>query len=256
MKKHFLQFDPAWSDLFHANGLDHFAAFWEADIALIDEPNRARGGWSEVGVLALQDEGRERRFYLKRQENFKCRTFARPFQSIPVALREWQTIQWLERRGIITLNVVCCGREYSSQDRAILMTEALDNYCSMDQWLSAQGVGEQRRAGLLDLGRLIGRLHRAGMKHGCLYPKHVYFSLTGSLDLRLIDLEKCKCVFRRKGGLRDLDTLLRHSPSLTQDDKQLIYAGYLEACPSVWTASTLEAAVNSRMQAKGNLSGG
>ncbi|WP_461482570.1 lipopolysaccharide kinase InaA family protein [Porticoccus sp.] len=256
MKKRFFELEPALLPLFRANGLDHFAGLWAADVALVDEPNRARGGWSEVGLLTLRDGDRERRFYLKRQENFNCQTLGSPWRGIPVALRERQTIQWLARRGIATLHAVCCGRECSTLDRAILVTEALDDFCDMDQWLAQHPAGEQRGAGLLALGKLLGRLHSVGMKHGCLYPKHVYFSLTGPLELRLIDLEKCKRIRRRKGGLRDLDTLLRHTPSLTPDDQQLLYAGYLEACPHVWTGQALEAAVAARMQAKERLSGG
>ncbi|WP_461517352.1 lipopolysaccharide kinase InaA family protein [Porticoccus sp.] len=256
MKKHFFELEPELAPLFQSHGLGHFSACWEADIALVDEPNRARGGWSEVGVLALQDESRERRFYLKRQENFNCQTLANPLHGIPVALRERRNIQRLVERGIATLDVVCCGREYAAVDRVILITEALDNFCSMDEWLPRQRDGEMRKTGLLELGRLVGRLHAARMKHGCLYPKHVYFSLSGPLELRLIDLEKCKCIFRRKGCLRDLETLLRHSPLLTPDDQQLIYAGYMETCPYAWTAKTLEAAVKTRIQAKRSSAGG
>lgn len=250
MKKNFFQIAPAWLSLCEANGLDSFDAFWEAACTRVDEPNRARGGWSEVGVLTLSGQHQPQRFYLKRQENFNCRTAGHPLRGIPVALREWKTIQHLSQKGIATLDVVVCGRQCRSQDRAVLMTVALDDYLDMEQWLVCHAPGEPRKQGLLTLGRQIGRLHGAGMKHGCLYPKHVYFSQAEPLDLRFIDLEKCKRLTSRKTGLRDLDTLIRHTPSLTDNDQQQIYAGYLEACPYSWTPGALESAVAARVQAK------
>ncbi|MEZ5530395.1 MAG: lipopolysaccharide kinase InaA family protein [Porticoccaceae bacterium] len=256
MKKHFFQVDPQWASLFSANGLDHFDALWNAHIDLVDEPNRARGGWSEVGVLSLVVEGREERFYLKRQENFNCRTPRHPFRGIPVALREWQTIQWLGSRGIATLDVVCSARQCGASDRAILVTRALEGFLPLDTWLSQHPSGESHQKGLLALGRLIGRLHSAGMKHGCLYPKHVYFPEDETLGLRLIDLEKCKRIRSRDAGLRDLDTLLRHTPELDADDQQRVFAGYIETSPHSWTAMALSRAVEERVRAKSGATGG
>jgi hypothetical protein len=109
----------------------------------------------------------------------------------------------------------------------------------------------ERAKGLRALGQLIGRLHAAGVKHGCLYAKHIYFSDNDSAELRLIDLEKCKRIFSRWAGLRDLDTLLRHSPPLTQDECRLLYAAYNEASPYPWSLASLEQAVMRRMHAKG-----
>lgn len=257
MKKHFFLLDPACEGLFRSHGLDSFDACWQSAVTLVDEPNRARGGWSEVGVLALLDEqGREKHFYLKRQENFNCRALRYPFKGIPVALREWRTIQWLARKGIATLDVVCSGRLCAESDRAILVTRSLEGFEPLDNWLLRHPRGEARQIGLLALGRLIGRLHSAGMKHGCLYPKHVYFSTQDSGDLRLIDLEKCKRIRTRGAGLRDLDTLLRHTPELDMDDQQLIYAGYIETSPHHWTAAALSSAVAARVRAKSGAAGG
>ena len=253
MKKNFFQIDPAWRALCRAHGLDSFEALWSAELSLVDEPNRARGGWSEVGVLALTHGSGSQQFYVKRQENFNCRTVAHPLRGIPVALREWQTIRTLAQKGIATLEVALCARQCRSDDRGILMTLGLVDYMPMDEWLLACAEPDKatsRQQGLLALGRQIGRLHSAGMKHGCLYPKHVYFSVTDPRELRLIDLEKCKRISSRHAGLRDLDTLIRHTPVLTGDDRQQIYAGYLETCPHAWTPQALQDAVAARVRAK------
>jgi tRNA A-37 threonylcarbamoyl transferase component Bud32 len=250
MKTQFFQLEPAFAAFFESLHLDHFAAWWNADIERVDEPNRTRGGRSEVGRLSVPANGRQRIFYLKRQENYNCRTPGSPIRGIPVALREWQKISWLKQRGIPTLEVVCVGRENIEEDRAILATAALEQFSSFDIWLARSMPDRERARGLRALGQLIGRLHAAGVKHGCLYAKHVYFSDHDSAELRLIDLEKCKRIFSRWGGLRDLDTLIRRSPSLTRDERRLLYAAYNEASPYPWSLVSLEQAVMRKMYAK------
>lgn len=251
MKTQFFQLEPAFAAFFESLHLDHFAAWWSADIERVDEPNRTRGGRSEVGRLSVPANGRQRIFYLKRQEYYNCRTPGSPLRGIPVALREWQKINWLKKQGIQTLEVVCVGRESLSEDRAILATAALEQFSPFDVWLARPMPDRERARGLRALGQLIGRLHAAGVKHGCLYAKHIYFSDHDSTELRLIDLEKCKRIFSRWAGLRDLDTLLRHSPSLSQDECHLLYAAYNEASPYPWSLASLEQAVMRRMHAKG-----
>ncbi len=250
MKSNFFLISPAWLSVFQANNLDSFLALWEVGTQLVDEPNRARGGWSEVGTFSLPCVDGEQRFYLKRQQNFNCRSLSHPFRGIPVALREWLTIRNLSNKGVHTLDVAVCGRQKQRDDRAVLVTESLDQYCDMDRWLEQHHEGDVRCGGLTTLGREIGRLHAAGMKHGCLYPKHVYFPTRNTNALRFIDLEKCKRIFTRESGLRDLDTLVRHTPGLTADERQWIYAGYIETCPHRWTASALEQAVAERVASK------
>jgi hypothetical protein len=50
-----------------------------------------------------------------------------------------------------------------------------------------------------------------------------------AVPLRLIDLEKCKRIRRRFAGLRDLDTLLRHCPTLDAALREPLLAAYLRA---------------------------
>ena len=251
MKTQFFQTEPAFAAFFQSLKLESFSAWWNIPIERVDEPNRSRGGWSEVGRLCVAANGQQRTFYLKRQESYTCRTLDSPIRGIPVALREWQKISWLKQRGIPTLEVVCAGRENSRTDRAILATAALEQFSPFDVWLARPMPDADRATGLSALGQLIGRLHAAGVKHGCLYAKHIYFSDHNPAELRLIDLEKCKRIFSRWGGLRDLDTLVRHSPHLTRDARRLFYAAYNKACPFPWSLDSLEQAVLQRIQAKG-----
>ncbi|WP_438950998.1 lipopolysaccharide kinase InaA family protein [Porticoccus sp.] len=255
MKAQFFQLEPAFAGIFQSLNLDNLSAWWSLAIERVDEPNLTRGGWSEVGRLSFPVNGQQQTFYLKRQENYNCRTPDSPIRGIPVALREWQKIRWLEKWGVQTLEVACVGRENSKADRAILVTAALEQFSSFDVWLARPMPDRERATGLSALGHLIGRLHAAGVKHGCLYAKHVYFSDHNPAELRLIDLEKCKRIFSRWAGLRDLDTLIRHSPPLTHDERRLLYTAYNEVCPYPWSLKSLEQAVLQRIQAKREVPG-
>jgi hypothetical protein len=69
--------------------------------------------------------------------------------------------------------------------------------------------------------RLIGRLHAAGLKHGCLYPKHLFLrEQAGEWRGCLIDLEKTRRLwFGWRDQVRDLETFLR-STAVWNDDQQ------------------------------------
>ncbi|MFZ5655111.1 MAG: lipopolysaccharide kinase InaA family protein [Pseudomonadota bacterium] len=213
-------------------GLDSFAALWAVATAPVEAGNRARGGESAVGILELSAPEGPRRYYLKRQRNFNCRTLRHCWRGIPLAQREWQAIQALQARGIATLEVAAFGRERrGGEDRALLLTRALDDHQDLDAWLAAHPEAEFRQHLAAAVGALLAALHRSGWRHGCLYPKHLFVARdfaagAGPAALRLIDLEKCKRIRRRWGGLRDLDTLLRHCPALDAPLRERILAAY------------------------------
>jgi len=252
MKKQFFYLASETEDLFSSAGLNNFEALWNANITLVDEPNRAGDGWSEVGVLVLTDTaGQEQRFYLKRQYNYNCRRQENPLRSIPEGIREWLNIQALDRASIATMDVACCARDsVRGTDRALFATRALEDYQDLTQWWSANRSAEQKTMALQAIGRLIARLHNAGYKHGCLYPKHVYIADANPDDIRLIDLEKCKRIFSKRGSLRDLDTLLRRYADFTNEDQQQLLSAYIAESAANWSLPALQKAVAGRMAAK------
>lgn len=224
-----LMFADAERQFFAGAGLASFAALWEAATVAVEAGNAARGGGSAMGMLELTTPSGPRRYYLKRQRNFNCRTLRHCWRGIPLAQREWQAITALRRRGIATLDVAVFGREHrAGEDRALLLTRALDGYRNLDAWL-AENPQDAARARLAEaIGALLAALHDAGWRHGCLYPKHLFVAddLATAAPLRLIDLEKCKRIRRRSAGLRDLDTLLRYCPAL---DALLLVTAYARA---------------------------
>src|SRR5690554_1018886 len=106
------------------HGLTSFAALWDLDAELVDEPNRARGGISSVSRLRLADEqGQEQVFYLKRQSNYLIRTLRHPLGQSTVA-REFQNIETCARLCIPALEVAFFGeRRQNGELQAILRSE-------------------------------------------------------------------------------------------------------------------------------------
>jgi len=223
---------PAERELLAAAGLANFGALWAARTSGVEAGNAARGGTSAVGLLELPTPAGPRRYYLKRQCNFNCRTLRHCWRGIPLVQREWQAIAALRRRGIATLDVAACGRERRGrEDRALLLTRALDGYRDLDAWLAEHPQQGARERLMTAVGALLAELHTTGWRHGCLYPKHLFVAEdpAAAAPLRLIDLEKCKRIRRRRAGLRDLDTLLRHCPALDAALRERLLAAYLSA---------------------------
>lgn len=219
--------------LLAARGLDSFEALWDAAATRVEAGNAARGGSSTVALLEIEAPEGTRRFYLKRQRNFSCRTPRHWLGGIPVAEREWRAIQALARRGIATLEIAAYGRHHRrGDDRALLLTRALDGHQDLDAWLRDHPDRAARSRLAEAVGALIAALHGAGWRHGCLYPKHLFIARdfparTAGDPLRLIDLEKCKRIRRPRGGVRDLDTLFRHCPALDAALREQLLASYI-----------------------------
>lgn len=229
--------DPAECALLARHGLDGFDALWEASAVAVESPNLARGGTSQVGVLELGTGAGRRRYYLKRQRNFNCRTPRHWLRGIPLAEREWRGIRALTQAHIPTLEAAAFGRDRRpGDDRALLLTRALDDHLDLETWLTHTPERAPRERFAAAAGALLGQLHAAGWRHGCLYPKHLFVARDAFLHdgaagpdlapLRLIDLEKCKRIWRRWSGLRDLDTLFRHCPALDPRLRETLLDAY------------------------------
>ncbi|PCJ90222.1 MAG: lipopolysaccharide kinase [Porticoccaceae bacterium] len=259
MKRQFFHLNAKYAEFFKARGLDNFEALWDVDAEIVDAPNLGRNGHSDVGVFSLKDPQThiERSFYLKRQENYNCRTPRHPLRGIPLAMREWLNIRHLQKGGVLTMDISCVGRdrfggEQGRSDRALLVTRALDeDYESMEQWLDRASLSPSDRLdGIRALGRLVGRMHSTGLRHGCLYPKHIFFSRTDCQDIRFIDLEKCKKIVSKSGGVKDLTALVRRAVDLISDDWRQLLEAYIETSPIRWDLPILEKAVIDRIEAK------
>lgn len=197
------------SALLQRHGLDCFDALWEVKLAAVDEPNTEHGGWSEVFRLELEGCG----FFIKRQSNYFTRSLAHPLGE-PTVAREFRTIMRYRELAIPSLHAVFFGeRRVGGECRAILVTRALDGWSALEDFLpNWPARTEEEQSGIITAcSGLVGKLHASGLRHGCLYPKHLFLrKRNGEWEACLIDLEKTRRLwFGWRDQIRDLETFLR-----------------------------------------------
>ena len=255
MKGTFFHIESDTAELFYSHGLDSFDTLWNASARIIDEPNLGRGGHSDVGVLVLPAARGcdEKTFFLKRQDNHNCRTLRHPFRGIPLAIREWLNIQRLKKGGVVTMDVACVGRDNTENDRALLVTHGLEGYQSVGEWLSKDLPSDDRHSGMKAIGQLIGNMHCIGLRHGCLYSKHIFVSKKSAQGIRLIDLEKCKKIVSKDCGTKDIATFFRRTSELLAEDREKFLASYIEASPFNWSSASLQKKIVDRILSKEGL---
>jgi len=184
---------------------DDFGAWWDAPGEWVEEPNRARSGWS--GVMRVVAGGQL--YYVKKQQNYCCRTWKHPFGQ-PTVSREFQNIVSLSLLGLhVPVPVFHGARRQAGKLEAILVTEALTDFVDLDHLPSLSDAQALALAQLA--GNAVGCLHRAGFRHGCLYGKHLMTrDIEGTPQIAFIDLEKLRRgIFMGRSIRHDLEQLQR-----------------------------------------------
>lgn len=212
---------------FTRHRLASFDALWGAQLEPVDEPNVARGGWSAVFRLEIEGQG----YYLKRQSNYRVRSLRHPFGE-PTLARELRNIQRYRRLGIPAVQAAYYASRNSSEGpQAMLLTRELSGWQELGAWLSQWDALSpvSRTAIVTACGTLSRVLHRAGQRHGCLYPKHLFLRETAQgFESCLIDLEKSRPLRPgRRDRLRDLEPFVRRTGAWTIDDLKLFLVSYL-----------------------------
>jgi tRNA A-37 threonylcarbamoyl transferase component Bud32 len=210
------------------NGLASFDALWALRLEAVDEPNTERGGWSSVYRLELGETA----YYLKRQSNHLTRSLRHPFGE-PTFAREFRNIRRYQQLGIPTLQASFFGcRRLAGEQRAILLTRALDGWEDLASWLArwSQLSEAPRQAIIRAVGELARNLHRARQVHGCLYPKHIFLREQGGRwQASLIDLEKARpLLLGRRDRIKDLEPLIRRAHAMGEDGIRGLLAAYLD----------------------------
>lgn len=225
-----------WRSILAYNGVVEFEALWAWQMPWFEPPNHRRGGWSGVSRCELKrPEGGYAVLFMKRQENHCARSWAHPIDGEPTFFREFRCLMHYRRSGIPTLEpVYFAARKDGSNHRAILITEALTGYLSLEAWIQSwqtQGVPELRvrRQVLSGLARLLREMHAQGIQHNCFFPKHVFVRVDAEgADVRVIDLEKSR--WRPLAvlcALRDLGTLNYYSQAWRRCDRLWFFRQYL-----------------------------
>ncbi|MEX6501447.1 lipopolysaccharide kinase InaA family protein [Pseudomonas zhanjiangensis] len=214
-------------EVLERHGLASFDALWALELEAVDEPNTERGGWSSVYRLELG----ERAYYLKRQSNHLTRTLRRPMGE-PTFAREFRNIQRYRQLGIPALQAAFFARRrLPGEQRAILLTRALDGWHDLEHWLQGWARRDQaeRQAILQACGGLARRLHDAGQMHGCFYPKHIFLKAAGgAFSAQLIDLEKTRpLLLGERDRIKDLEPLLRRASQWSDAEVEQLLSAYL-----------------------------
>lgn len=219
-------------DTLRRHQLDSFEALWKVEAELVDEPNRARGGYSSVSRLTLKDaNGNPQVFYLKRQSNYLIRNMRHPLGE-PTVAREFYNIKRYAELGIPALEASFhAKRRVEGEWQAILLTRNLDGYLPLNHWFASwHKLGYcQKRDLLVAAGKLVALLHTRSIVHNCLYPKHIFLRPTeDGIDARLIDLEKSRAhIFSPWGHMRDLEALHRRSQPPSRSQRLHFLLAYL-----------------------------
>ena len=209
-----------------------FDRWWHSPGQWVEPPNLRRNGESGVRLLRQRDPIRPL-LYCKRQIGHTYRSLSHPFGR-PTILREQQTYQAFSRLGIKTPNIVyCAARQQQGRWQALLVTEALQGFVSLEQWYLSYKESALNDAVLRQVAVTLSRLHQARWQHGCCYPKHIFVrphsseSEAPQVEIALLDMEKSRRRWRVKSASQhDLDQLARHRGNMPESDLLLLHDVY------------------------------
>jgi len=123
------------------------------------------------------------------------------------------------------------GRCKIAQTRAILLTRALRGFDDLDSFLVRwHSLSETTRGHIVHACAILAqRLHAAGLKHGCLYPKHIFLRETSEgWQTRVIDLEKSRRLLPwQYDRIADIEPLIRRASAWNDADVRAFLTTYL-----------------------------
>jgi len=251
--------NPDFEALLTRHGFTDFEGLWHLEAGWFEAPNKRRGGWSGVSKCAWQTaQGDYVSVFLKRQENHNAKTWQHPIKGVPTFAREMENILEYQKHQIPTLTpVFFAHRRVQGKDQAMLVTESLEHYQSLEDWIQhwqqqAWPNKPQREQILTELARVLALLHEHQLQHNCLYPKHLFMQWTPGAcpSIKLIDLEKTRPKATQKAMLRDLSSLYRHLGTRRIRDQISFLRHYLKLPRLNPEAKALWYEIDARVQKK------
>lgn len=228
-------FDPQWQKVFLKQGLADFEILWQLDLTPLDKPNRGRSrdGWSSVCAMDLKlDNGLIKKLIIKRQQNHNSCTARHPFTGIPTFEKEILSILRYKQQNIPVIKPVYFAKRTENGVQAILITEFLDEFIALDNFVKKRKPAtwpRNKRNNLIKVvAQCVSRMHGSGLMHNSLYPKHIFVKQEGDVFLvRLIDLEKSlKGIFALNRRIRDLESLHRRAEGWSKADRIRFFYAY------------------------------
>jgi len=192
-------------------------SWWDVQGVWVEPVNERRQGISGVQRV-VDSQGAV--YYVKRQTNHLYRSLRYP-RGRPTLLREWLNLQFCAARGIPTAPPQFFDMRKSVRGwEAVLVTRGLDGFISLEDGIrGGRWTCTERRKILLALAELLVPLHRAGRKHGHLYPKEILVRTEPELSVALLDWEVARYVgLARWAAQSDLARLWRSLIALDVGD--------------------------------------
>lgn len=209
--------------------LASFEQIWGYEGVWFEPPNRERGGWSGVNFIELENTSNEKSgFYLKRQQGHMRRTWRHPIAGEPTFVREFEVMQHLKRHKVKTPNIVFFA---SRQTQAVLLTEALEDFVSLDRLLTTFNLGIAQNRRLIDrLASAVRGMHQAHVQHRSLYDKHLFIKdNSGTFEVAMIDFEKSRITpFISFLKVSDLITLNYRTHGFSRSQRLYFFKQYFE----------------------------
>ena len=208
-------------DLLACHGLDTFERLWDLPWQWVEQPNKRRNGWSGASRHDMVDDKRGNfSFIVKRQENHNYRSLCALYRARPTYSRAISNIRRLEQIGVPTVEPLFYGeRRKGDKYQAVLATRMLEGYSDLNALFADPTLAAPVRSDILRrLAEVLQVMHRHHMLHNNLSGKHVLVRIEkdGTFDLRLLDLERMRRWWMPVDvAVRDLEKLIRHSPTLT-----------------------------------------
>lgn len=205
-----------------------FDRWWHSPGAWVEPANQRRGGESGVRLLWQRDPVHPL-LYCKRQTGHVYRSLLHPLGR-PTILREQQAYRAFSHIGIRTPDIVyCAARQQQWHWQALLVTEALSDFVSLEAWYLDHQERASKDAVLRQTALTLARLHRQRWQHGCCYPKHIFVRPRPPVEVALLDLEKSRRRWYIESASRhDLGQLKRHRGAMPENDLHILFQCYRE----------------------------
>lgn len=214
-------------ELFSRNGLESFESFWRQPQIFVDAVNYRRGGWSGVSRLELKDRNNERLFFIKRQENQFRYSWRHPMGRLTFE-EEAKALRLTHRLGLPAVPLICFGKSRETgATRGLLVTRAIARP-SLADLIESRPDWRTLTTLLAHCGEQLYRFHAHRIRHGALYPNHIFLDLA-SRTVTLIDFEGSRvCRTTDAAIAADLPQLIRRLKGMPEEARELLLRPYFQ----------------------------
>ncbi len=211
-----------------------FDKWWDTYGEWFDSQDQLLSGESGIQRLHAPDG---QVLYSKRQINHFHRDLVHPFGE-PTILHEMKAMRALDQLGIRVPKVVfSAARKTETEWQALLITESLEGFISLEEWYGQPASPELRQQLIQQLANTVGRMHRAGWEHGRLYPKNIFVKVSGErekkVEIALLGLAKsCHRLTAHSASLHDFEQFKQHRKPMPDEDWKAFASAYREVMES------------------------